>query len=128
MLMCHLVVFVLRINPSLYPLAPSRHGSQTITCSFFRMDVHASSRIERVPKKVGHFNYMDTQLSSPFRASRLHHNTHCASAFLPCPPCFLGGSGASPVSRFDEVPYIVSCLREKTLRIISASSFNLSQL
>lgn len=128
MLTSHLVVFVLRIKPSLYPLALSRHGSQTITRSFFRMVVHASSFTGRVPKEVDHFNYTDPQLSSPFRALRPHHNTHCASAFYQCLPCFPGGSEASPVSRFDEVPYIVSCLRERTLRIISASNFNLSQL
>lgn len=67
----HLVVFVLRIKPSAYPHTPSRHGSQTITHSFFRMDVPVSCWIGRVPQKVGQFNYMNTQLSSPLKASHL---------------------------------------------------------
>lgn len=86
----HLVAFVLRITPSLYPHAASRRGSQTITRSFFRMDVHASFGTGRVPQKVGQFNYMDALLSPPFSASRPIHNMHCASAVSPCLPCFPG--------------------------------------
>lgn len=81
----HLVVFVLRIKHSAYPHTPSRHGSQSIIHSFFRMDVPVPSWIGGVPQKVGQFNYTYTILSPPLRASRLiiiqnvHLHFHCVS-------------------------------------------------
>lgn len=124
----HLVVFVLRIKSSAHPHNASRHGSQTITHSSFQMDVPVSVRVRRMPPKVGHFNYMCTQLSPPLKARRLITMLDVQSAFPLCLTYFPGGSRASPVSHFDEVPYTLSCLGETTLRLVSVSNFNLSQL
>lgn len=123
----HLVVFILRIKSSAYPRSPSRHGSQTITESSLRMDVSVSAWIGGVPQKVGQFNYMCAQLSPPLKAQHLIMTLDVSSFPLRL-PCFPGGSRASPVNRFDEVPCIVSCLGERTLRLVSVSNFNLSQL